>query len=49
MSPENTHKSIGMYMEVLILGVMLQYCFFKLFLIGCMGLNLLRVSLAGGW
>ncbi len=25
MSPENTHKLMGFYMEVLILGVILQY------------------------
>ncbi len=25
MSPENTHKLMGFYMEVLILGVVLQY------------------------
>ncbi len=25
MSPENTHKLIGIYMEVLILGITLQY------------------------
>ncbi len=39
MSPENTHKLMGFYMEVLILGVMLYYmhgiCFSKLFPIGC--------------
>ncbi len=25
MSPENTHKPMGFYMEVLVLGVILQY------------------------
>ncbi len=25
MSPENTHKLMGFYTEVLILGIMLQY------------------------
>ncbi len=25
MSPENTHNTMGMYMEALILGVILQY------------------------
>ncbi len=43
MSPENTHKLMGFYMEVLILGVNTTYmvfCFFKLFLIGCIGLTL---------
>ncbi len=25
MSPENTHKLMGFYMEVLILGIILQY------------------------
>ncbi len=41
MSPENTHKLMGFYMEVLILGVNTMYmlfCFFRLFLIGCIGL-----------
>ncbi len=42
MSPEDTHKLMGLYMEVLILGVILQYmvssCYFKLFPIGCIGL-----------
>ncbi len=41
MSPENTHKLMGFYMEGLILGVNTMYmvfCFFKLFLIGWMGL-----------
>ncbi len=32
MSPETAHKLMGFYMEVLILGVILQY-------IGCIGLN----------
>ncbi len=39
MSPDNTHKLI-FYIEVLILGVNTMYmlfCFFKLFLIGCIG------------
>ncbi len=34
MSPENTHKLMGFYMEVLILGVILLvhgFCFLKLF------------------
>ncbi len=42
MSPESTHKLMGFYMEVLILGVILQYVVsasFKLFPIGCIGLN----------
>ncbi len=42
MSPENTHKLMGFYMEGLILGVNTMYRllrFFKLFLIGCIGLN----------
>ncbi len=42
MSPDNTHKLIGFYMEVLILGANTMYmlfCFFKLFLIGCIGLR----------
>ncbi len=47
MSPENTHKLMGFYMEGLILGVNTMYmffCFSKLFLIGCIGLTLrLRV------
>ncbi len=41
MSPENTHKLMGFYMEGLILGVNTMYmlfCFFKLFLVGCIGL-----------
>ncbi len=41
MSPENTHKLMGFYMAGLILGVNTLYrlfCFFKLFLIGCIGL-----------
>ncbi len=42
MSPENTHKLMGHYMEVLILGVLQQdshgFSFFKLFPIGCKGL-----------
>ncbi len=44
MSPENTYKLVGFYMEVLILGVILQYmhgfCSFKLFPIECIGLNI---------
>ncbi len=43
MSPENTHKLMGFYMEGLILGVSTMYmlfCFFKLFLVGCIGLIL---------
>ncbi len=51
MSLENTHKLMGFYMEVLVLGVILQYmvsasltsvhgfCFFKLFPVGCIGLT----------
>ncbi len=42
MSPENTHKLMGFYMEGLILGVTTMYmffCFSKLFLIGCIGLS----------
>ncbi len=44
MNPENTNKLMGFYMEAfkLILDVNTMYmlfCFFKLFLIGCMGLN----------
>ncbi len=42
MSPDNTHKLMGFYMEVLILGVNTMYmlfCFFKLFFIGCIGLR----------
>ncbi len=42
MSPENTHKLMGFYMEDLILGVITMYmlfCFFKLFLIVCIGLS----------
>ncbi len=38
MSPETTHKLMGFYMEVLILGAILLvhgFCFFKLFPIGC--------------
>ncbi len=41
MSPENTHKLMGFYMKVIILGVNTMYmlfCLFKLFLIGCIGL-----------
>ncbi len=37
MGLENTHKLMGFYMEVIILGVNTMYmlfCFFKLFLIG---------------
>ncbi len=43
MSPENTHKLMGFYMKGLILGINTMYmlfCFFKLFLIGCIGLRL---------
>ncbi len=45
MSPENTHKSMGFYMEVLILDVIHTwtsvhgFCFFKLLPIGCIGLT----------
>ncbi len=42
MSPENTHKLMGFYMEGLILGVNTMYmlfCFFKLFPLGCIGLK----------
>ncbi len=42
MSPENTHKLMGFYMEVLILGVNTMYmlvCFLSCFL-GCIGLTL---------
>ncbi len=42
MSPDNTHKLMGIYMESLILGVNAVYmlfCFFKLFPIGCRGLK----------
>ncbi len=42
MSPENTHKLMGFYMEGLILGTNTMYmlfCFSKLFLIGCIGLT----------
>ncbi len=38
MSPENTHKLMGFYVDGLILGIHTLYrlfCFFKLFLIGC--------------
>ncbi len=41
-SPKNTHKFMGFYMEGLILGVNAMYmlfCFFKLFLVGCIGLT----------
>ncbi len=39
-SPENTHKLMGFYMEVLILhvGAILQYMVSELFPIGCIGL-----------
>ncbi len=47
MSPDNTHKLMGIYMEGLILGVnttcmymYMLFCFFKLFLVGCIGLIL---------
>ncbi len=42
MSPENTHTLMGFYVESLILGVNTMYmffCFFKKFLIGCIGLK----------
>ncbi len=41
MSPENPHKLMGFYMEVVTLGDILQYTVsaFKLFRIGCIGLN----------
>ncbi len=43
MSPENTHKLMGLYyMDGLILGVNIMYmffCSFELFPIGCIGLN----------
>ncbi len=45
MSPENTHKLMGFYMEVLTLGLLFMvhgFCFFKLFPIRCMGLILLN-------
>ncbi len=41
MSPENTHKLMGFYMEDLTLGVNTLYrlfCFFKLFLMGFIGI-----------
>ncbi len=41
MSPENTHKLMGFYMEGLMLGVNtvhMLFCSFKRFLIGCIGL-----------
>ncbi len=48
MSPENTQlKLMGFYMEGLILGVNTMYmlfCFFKLFLIGCIGLLIVEIS-----
>ncbi len=48
MSPENTHKLVEFYMGVIILGVntmyMLFFFFFKLFLIGCIGLTLVFLS-----
>ncbi len=40
MSPENTHKVMGFYMEISILGFILQYMVspsFEVFPIGCMG------------
>ncbi len=53
MSPENTHKLMGFYMEVIIiLGVNTLYvlfCFFKLFLIGCIGLSFQLVLLFLGY
>ncbi len=39
MSPENTHKLMGFHMEVLI-GVILRFCFFKLFPIGLYWLDI---------
>ncbi len=38
----NTHKLMGFYMEGLVLGVNTMYmlfCFFKLFLVGCIGIS----------
>ncbi len=49
MSPENTHKLMGFYMEGLILGVNTMYmlfCFFKLFLVGCTGLIIIAYCCA---
>ncbi len=49
MSPENTHKLMGCYMGGLILGVNTLYrlfCFFKLFLMGCMGLKLYYIPVS---
>ncbi len=43
MSPETTPKLMGVYMEDIILGintVYMLFCFFKLFLMGCIGLIL---------
>ncbi len=40
LCPENTHKLMGFYMEVLIIGVntiYMLFCFFKLFPIGYIG------------
>ncbi len=40
VSPENTQKLMGFYMEGLVLGVRLHgFCFFRLFPIGCIGLS----------
>ncbi len=43
MSPETTHKLMGLYMEISMLGVILQYMVspsFKLFPTGCIGLSI---------
>ncbi len=40
MSPENTHKHMGLYMEVLILDVTHVFCFVKLFSMGRIRLTL---------
>ncbi len=45
MSQENTDKLMAFYMEGLILDINTMYmvfCFFKLFLVGCIGLMYLR-------
>ncbi len=50
MSPETTHKLMGLYMEGLILSVNAMYmlfCCFKLFPIGCIGLNILTGVVSG--
>ncbi len=39
MSPKSTHKLMGVYMEVVKLGVIHGFCFFELFPIGCRGLK----------